>query len=75
MRDALEPVFPWLRRITLIDYRVRVLNPESGSGAKVRVFVTYTDHTDTWDTVGVHANIVEASWEALTEKMLTKLLG
>ena len=67
MRDALEPVFPWLRRITLTDYRVRVLNPESGSGAKVRVFVTYTDHTDTWDTVGVHANIVEASWEALTE--------
>lgn len=69
MRDALEPVFPWLNQITLIDYRVRVLNPESGSGAKVRVFVTYTDHETTWDTVGVDENIVEASWEALTDAM------
>ena len=67
LRDALHPVCPWLDRITLTDYRVRVLNPESGAAAKVRVFVTYTDHEQTWDTVGVHENIVEASWEALTD--------
>lgn len=67
LRDALEAEHPWLRNITLTDYRVRVLNPESGSSAKVRVFVTYSDHDRTWDTVGVNANIVEASWEALSD--------
>jgi 2-isopropylmalate synthase len=67
LRDALEPEYPWLAQITLTDYRVRVLNPESGAAAKVRVFVTYTDHDRTWDTVGVNGNIVEASWEALTD--------
>jgi 2-isopropylmalate synthase len=69
LRDALEPVFPWLEKITLSDYRVRVLNPESGAAAKVRVFVTYTDHEKVWDTVGVHANIVEASWQALMDSI------
>jgi 2-isopropylmalate synthase len=69
LRDALRPVCPWLDRITLTDYRVRVLNPESGAAAKVRVFVTYTDHEQTWDTVGVNENIVEASWEALADAM------
>lgn len=67
LRDALRPVCPWLDSITLTDYRVRVLNPESGAAARVRVFVTYTDHERTWDTVGVHENIVEASWEALID--------
>ncbi len=69
LRDAIVPLCPWLDRITLTDYRVRVLNPESGAAAKVRVFVTYTDHEQTWDTVGVHENIVEASWEALIDAM------
>lgn len=67
LRDALLPVCPWLDRITLTDFRVRVLNPESGAAAKVRVFVTYSDHETSWDTVGVNENIVEASWEALTD--------
>jgi 2-isopropylmalate synthase len=67
LRDALRPICPWLDSIILTDYRVRVLNPESGAAAKVRVFVTYSDHEQTWDTVGVHENIVEASWEALID--------
>ncbi len=69
LRDALAPVFPWLEKITLTDYRVRVLNPESGAGAKVRVFVTFSDHERSWDTVGVNENIVEASWEALIDSI------
>ena len=68
-RDALEPHYPFISRISLTDYRVRVLNPESATAAKVRVFITSTDHTRSWDTVGVHENIVEASWEALVESM------
>ncbi|HKJ86451.1 MAG TPA: citramalate synthase, partial [Spirochaetia bacterium] len=66
VRDALEPHYPFIGRISLTDYRVRVLNPERASAARVRVFVTSTDHQGrTWDTVGVNENIVEASWEAL----------
>ncbi len=70
MRDALEPHYPFISRISLTDYRVRVLNPEKASAAKVRVFITSTDHAGrTWDTVGVHENIVEASWEALVDSL------
>ncbi len=67
LRDALQPHHPFLERISLIDYKVRVLNPEEAAAAKVRVFITTTDHEESWDTVGVHENIVEASWEALVD--------
>jgi 2-isopropylmalate synthase len=70
LRDALVPHYPFIRKISLTDYRVRVLNPEQASAAKVRVFITSTDHEGrSWDTVGVHENIVEASWEALVESL------
>ncbi len=67
LRDALTPFYPFLKDIALSDYRVRVLNPEEAAAAKVRVFVTSTDHETSWDTVGVHENIVEASWEAIID--------
>ena len=70
LRDALEPHYPFISKISLTDYRVRVLNPEQASAAKVRVFIASTDHAGrTWDTVGVHENIVEASWEALVDSL------
>jgi 2-isopropylmalate synthase len=70
LRDALVPHYPFIERISLTDYRVRVLNPERASAAKVRVFITSTDHQGrSWDTVGVHENIVEASWEALVDSL------
>ena len=67
IRDALSPFQPFLAKIHLIDYRVRVLNPEAATASKVRVFITSTDHKQTWDTVGVSENIIEASWEALVD--------
>ena len=67
LRDALLPFMPFLKDIHLIDYRVRVLNPEAAAASKVRVFITSTDHERSWDTVGVSENIVEASWEALVD--------
>ena len=67
LRDALVPHHPFLKKISLIDYKVRILDPESASAAKVRVFITTTDHNIEWDTVGVSENIVEASWEALMD--------
>ncbi|MFP4384165.1 MAG: citramalate synthase [Spirochaetia bacterium] len=69
MRDALVPHYAFIRNIDLTDYRVRVLNAESqGTASKVRVFISFTDrHERTWDTVGVNENVIEASWEALTD--------
>ncbi|MCL2793364.1 MAG: citramalate synthase [Spirochaetaceae bacterium] len=67
LRDALTPYYPFLKKINLIDYKVRILDPESAAGAKVRVFITSTDQKKEWGTVGVSENIVEASWEALID--------
>ncbi len=67
LRNALDPYYPEIRKIKLIDYRVRVLDPESASAAKVRVFITSSDGKNDWGTVGVNENIVEASWEALLD--------
>jgi 2-isopropylmalate synthase len=67
LRDALSPHYHFLEGLRLTDYRVRVLNPESASAAKVRVFITSTNGEEEWTTVGVNENIVEASWEALVD--------
>lgn len=71
LRNAIDHFYPFIRDISLTDYKVRVLNPETaGTAAKVRVFISFTDHHEnTWDTVGVSENIVEASWEALVDSL------
>ncbi|MCD6122415.1 MAG: citramalate synthase [Spirochaetales bacterium] len=69
IRDAIVPFYPFINTIKLTDYRVRVLNPESATEAKVRVFITSSDGQISWDTVGVSRNIVEASWQALVDSM------
>jgi len=69
LRDALMPIYPFLKRIKLTDYRVRVLNPEQATAAKVRVFITTSDGEESWDTVGVSENVIEASWQALIDSM------
>jgi 2-isopropylmalate synthase len=67
--NALLPLHPFLKKIKLTDYRVRVLNPERATAAKVRVFITMSDGERTWDTVGVSENVIEASWQALVDGM------
>lgn len=69
LRDALIPFHPFLQEISLVDYRVRVLNPQAAAAAKVRVFITSSDHERSWDTVGVSENVIEASWEAIVDSM------
>lgn len=69
IRDALQQTYPFLTQMHLIDYKVRILNPEEAAHAKTRVFITSTDRQHTWDTVGVSENIVEASWDALVDSM------
>jgi 2-isopropylmalate synthase len=55
--------------VKLVDYKVRVLNSELATAAKVRVFIESSDGMQNWGTVGVSENIIEASWQALVDSM------
>jgi 2-isopropylmalate synthase len=72
LRKALANEYPELEHITLEDYRVRVL--DVGTGASVRVLIDTSNGQHEWTTVGVSENIIEASWEALTDGYLYGLL-
>ncbi len=73
LRKALVKTYPVIDQIHLTDYKVRVVNSEAGTAAKVRVFIEFQDEKKTWTTVGVHENIIEASWKALVEAIEYKL--
>ena len=73
LRKALEKFYPTLKKVRLTNYKVRVLDTKAGTGAKVRVLLEASDGTDWWGTVGVAENIIQASWEALTESLAYKL--
>ncbi len=74
LRGALINFYPHLKEMNLRDYKVRVLDTKGGTAAKVRVLIESQDSTDSWTTVGVHENIIEASWEALIDSIEYKLL-
>ena len=67
LRRALVPRFPELAQVELVDYRVRVIDGDRGTGATVRVGVDSSDGRRRWTTVGCSANILEASCEALID--------
>jgi 2-isopropylmalate synthase len=69
LRKALEEFYPCLKEMHLVDYKVRVLDGKDGTRANVRVLIESADSTGTWSTVGVSENIIEASWQALTDSM------
>jgi len=74
VRKALERFYPELRSVRLADYKVRVIDGKDATGAKVRVLIRSTDGKDSWTTVGVSSNIIEASLAALLDSMEYKLL-
>ncbi|HEY4415350.1 MAG TPA: citramalate synthase [Verrucomicrobiae bacterium] len=74
LRRALVNFFPKLKAITLTDYKVRIINGKTGTGAKTRVLITSTDGQREWGTVGVSENIIEASLEALVAALEFALL-
>lgn len=74
LREALEGFYPELKRVHLIDYKVRVLDGTEASAAKVRVLITSSDGIKDWTTVGVSTDIVEASLTALIDSIEIKLL-
>ncbi len=70
LRKALIEFYPELKNIHLSDFKVRVLNGSTGTAAKVRVLIDSSNSKgDTWSTVGVSTNIIEASWEALVQSI------
>jgi 2-isopropylmalate synthase len=73
LRKSLTTFFPCIRDIRLTDYKVRVLNPKGATDAKVRVLIESSDGHDTWGTVGVSENLIEASWQALVDSITYKL--
>jgi len=75
LRLALGRIYPELARLELVDYKVRILEGSHGTGAVTRVLITSGDGTDgDWSTVGVHENIIAASWQALAEAVTYCLL-
>ncbi len=74
LRGALRDHYPSVGELRLTDYRVRVLDSKDGTSARVRVLIETSDHESSWGTIGVHENVIEASWEALTDGMVVGLL-
>ena len=74
LRKALEHFYPALKDMYLIDYKVRVLDSTEGTAAKVRVYIESKAGDMTWGTVGVSENIIEASWQALVDRITWLLM-
>ncbi len=75
MRKALEIFYPDISQVKLTDYKVRVIDSNTSTAAKVRVLIESTDGNDTWATMGVSTDIVEASCIALVDSMEYKLIS
>lgn len=74
IRKALERFYPQLKEARLVDYKVRVLDSESATEAKVRVLIESTDGIENWSTVGVSRDVIQASWIALVDSIEYKLI-
>ena len=74
LRNALDDIYPALDRISLTDFKVRVLDTGKGTGAITRVLLDSTDGSREWTTIGVSENIIEASWQALVDSLVYGLL-
>ena len=74
LRQGLVELFPQLASFDLVDYKVRIVSGAHGTDAVTRVLVETSDGTTEWSTVGVHENVIEASWQALEEAYTAGLL-
>ncbi|MDP9181343.1 MAG: citramalate synthase [Actinomycetota bacterium] len=74
LRQGLTELFPQLAAFDLVDYKVRIVSGAHGTDAVTRVLVETSDGVTEWSTVGVHENVIEASWQALEEAYTAGLL-
>ncbi len=73
LRKAMTDRYPSLHEMSLVDYKVRAINSEAGTAARIRVIIESKDAHGVWGTVGVSENIIEASWIALVDAIEYKL--
>lgn len=73
LRKALGKFYPDLDTMSLVDFKVRVIDGREATAARVRVFIESRDHDEIWTTIGVSEDIIEASWQALTDSFQYKL--
>ena len=74
LRAAIGERYPHLRDIKLVNYKVRILDEWKATGATTRVLLDASDGTDTWGAIGVHENVIEASWDALVDSLEAGML-
>ena len=74
IRKALERFYPQISEVKLVDYKVRVLDSDKATAAKVRVLIESADQNSSWTTIGVSTDIIDASWRALCDAIEYKLL-
>ena len=74
LRASLQAAYPQLHRVHLTDYKVRILDGATATGAITRVLIDFTNGVRSWTTIGVSSNIIEASWHALEDGLVFGLL-
>jgi 2-isopropylmalate synthase len=74
LRAAIGERYPHLRDIELVNFKVRILDERKGTGAVTRVLLDSTDGVDTWGSIGVSENVIEASWDALVDSLEAGML-
>jgi 2-isopropylmalate synthase len=74
LRDAISETYPHLADIKLVNYKVRILDESKATAAVTRVLLDASDGMDTWGAIGVHENVIEASWDALVDSLEAGML-
>jgi 2-isopropylmalate synthase len=74
LRTALAQIFPELAAMELVDYKVRILEGREGTASVTRVLIESSDGRGEWDTIGVHENVIAASWMALEDAITYGLI-
>ena len=74
LRKALIKFYPEIKTVLLTDFKVRVINSDANTAAKVRVLIETKDRKQSWGTIGVSENIIDACWQALSDSVEYKLL-
>ena len=74
LRKALIKFYPEIKTVLLTDFKVRVINSDANTAAKVRVLIETRDKKQSWGTIGVSENIIDACWQALSDSVEYKLL-
>jgi 2-isopropylmalate synthase len=69
LRDAIGEIYPHLREIELVNFKVRILDESKGTGAITRVLIDASDGHEMWGTIGVAENLIAASWDALVDSL------